>query len=74
MIPEEIKLGDVAVQVFLADVVIDFRDPPFYQGKRAFRRVGVNVTTNVFLPAFRLAGLGDYKMVAELVRTLAGSA
>ena len=46
-IPEEIKLPEIPVQIFLADIVVDADDAPLYQREGTLRRVRVNVTTGV---------------------------
>ena len=47
-VPYKIKLPKIAVKVFTADVVIDSHDTALHDGKRTFRRVGMNIPANIF--------------------------
>src|SRR5882672_6620867 len=57
----ELELGQVAVQVLLADRVINPVDPALHDGEVAFHRVGGHVTARVFL-----SRMVDGFMVTEL--------
>src|SRR5437867_4826507 len=51
MIPDEVKLPKVTMEIFSADVVIDTHDAALHQGERAFRRIRMNVSANVLFGA-----------------------
>lgn len=45
----EVEFGEVAVQMFLADVLIDAVDAAFQDGEETFRGIGMGVAANVFI-------------------------
>jgi hypothetical protein len=53
IVPNEIKLPEIPMQIFLADVMVHAHDAALYQRKRAFGGIGVNVAANLFFGRMR---------------------
>ena len=61
-IPEKIELPKIAVEIFLADVVVDADDAALDESKTAFDRVGIDRPTRIFF-----AAVSDCQMAAREV-------
>jgi hypothetical protein len=65
VVVSEIELGEVAMQMFLANVLVDAIDAAFQDGEETFCGVGVSVTAHVLI-----SGMNDGLMAGECLADL----
>ncbi len=54
IVPNEVELPDVAMQILPTNVMVDTHDSAFDERERAFRRIRVDVAANVFASVINL--------------------